>query len=120
GAKLPPKGGRRAEVLGSNDLPMLERIISMAAHAGLAAALAAAKEIMPDGALANCARQFNSGARGAEPLRLETHGEGHGEEYTVYVESARETPLARLIETERGRMMLLDSLLGALGTLFDE
>lgn len=38
----------------------------------------------------------------------------------MYVERGRDSNLARLIDTERGRLILIDSLLGALGALLEE
>jgi hypothetical protein len=67
----------------------------------------------------------HEGGRGSPGRALDEPRPGTADEesdgdWTVYVESARDTGLARLIETERGRLILLDSLLGALGALFGE
>lgn len=110
--------------------PALERIVAIASRAGSAAALAAMNEIAPHAQRFNrvnpsiAARPHDGGGRRPgeplEALRLEIGAEWGDEEFELDVDSAREDPLARLIETERGRMMLIDSLLGALHALFEE
>ncbi len=128
-AKRPRTGGRNTETSRGDGLPTLEQIVSVATRAGSAATLAAMNEIMPGESRLEPSGQTNaktdeggsrSPGRAREELRLGTAGEESDGEWTVYVESGRDSALARLIETERGRLILIDSLLGALGALFED
>jgi hypothetical protein len=59
-------------------------------------------------------------ARAVEPQDFGADLEVMEEEYEDFVESLREGPLARRVETERIRMILIDSLLAALDATFGD
>lgn len=117
------RGRGRGDPPRGESSPTLEHIVMIASRAASAAVLAAMSEIAPHEQRFNridpsiAARPRDGGGRRPGD---EIEGEGSDEEFELDMDSAREDPLARLIETERGRMMLIDSLLGALGALFEE
>jgi hypothetical protein len=128
-AKPARKGGRNTETSRGDGWATLEQIVSVATRAGSAATLAAMKEIRPSESRSEHSGQTNdktheggsrSPGRALEELRPGPVGGETEGDWTLYVGSARDTGLARLIETERGRLVLIDSLLGALGALFED
>ena len=121
---------RRAAVPSrGKSLAALERTVTSATHAVLTALLAAVNDFTPDAPRLN--RSGNAMATHERGGSYPKHGSvsvplGVGgsdvtdDEYEAPLESVGKEPLRRLIETERSRMILIDTLLGALDALFAE